>query len=188
MKIIQPSVKLLHATPQNLIPHVARASYQSYAKQSEDTDAQLLAHLRKNEESPLEFAWAVLDITCSFAAHVHLLRHRFFSQSWRSQRYDETMQFVLPAGLSEAHTEVFAGDYASTETEFLLLRQDGLKKQDARYLTPQGVAVQGFMAGNARAWVSFLKLRTSKKAMPETRLIAQLIEAELKQVWPEVIL
>lgn len=188
MNIIQPSVKLLHATPQSLIPHVARASYQSYDKQNEDTDAQLLAHLRKNEESPLEFAWAVLDITCSYAAHVHLIRHRHHSFSWRSQRYDETMQFVLPAGLSEAHAEVLAWDYANTEAEFVFLRQDGAKKQDARYIIPQAVAVQGFMGGNARAWVSFLKLRTSKKAMPETRLIAQLIEAELKQVWPEVIL
>lgn len=190
MNIVKPSAKLLHATPQELIPYTSRACYQSFDKQDEASDARLLAHFVQNDESPLEFGWAVMDITCSYAAHVHLLRHRFFSFQWRSQRYDDTMEFVLPDGTEQAN--VYAPRWITEgidESERLYddLRRHGLKKQDARYVIPQAVAVQGFMAGTPRAWLHFLRLRTSKKAMPETRELAQQIQAELHTAWPEVV-
>lgn len=187
MKLIEPSAKLLHATPQNLIPLTSRACFQSFDKQDEASDARLLRHFVANDESPLEFAWACVDITCSYASHVHLLRHRFFSFQWRSQRYDETMQFILPPGATDAERDVLSGDFINSATEYGLLRAAGMKRQDARYLIPQGVAVQGFMAGSARAWLHFLRLRTSKKAMPETRLLAQAIQRELAVAWPDII-
>ena len=182
--IIQPVAKLVHATPQELIPLTSRACYASFDKQDEASDARLLKHFVNNDESPLEFAWAVMDITCSYATHVHLLRHRFFSFQWRSQRYDDTMEFILPDGLNH---EDGAEAYSIAEFVYDECRKQGAKKQDARYVVPQGVAVQGFMAGTARAWLHFLRLRTSKKAMPETRKVAQQIQDELHKVWPEVV-
>jgi len=194
VKLIEPSVKLIHHTPESLIAWTSRACYQSFEKQDEASDERLIRHFVANGESPLEFAWGVMDVTCSYAAHVHLLRHRFFAQQWRSQRYDEAMEFVVPGSLHEIPNGRLAGlgpsfpgeALSSAHHHYQWARENGAKKQDARYLIPQGVAVQGFMAGSARAWQSFFELRTSKKAMPETRQIALMMRAELGKVWPTV--
>lgn len=184
MNIIEPRVKLVISTPEQLIAHTSRACYQSFEKADEASDERLIKHFVQHGESPLEFAWAMFDVNCSYAAHVHLLRHRFFSFQWRSQRYDETFEWVLPPEHRLAGNYTRA--YANAEEGFAKARSDGDKRQDARYVVPQGIAVQGFMAGNARAWQSFLELRTSKKAMPETRQVAELMRAELSKVWPTI--
>lgn len=189
IELIEPVAKLIHATPQDLIPYTSRACYQSFDKQDEASDARLLSHFVKNDESPLEFAWAVMDITCSYATHVHLLRHRFFSFQWRSQRYDDTMDFIMPDAVKgdDVSLEYTFNHYSESSEFYYGLRANEFKKQDARYVVPQGVVVQGFMAGSARAWLHFLRLRTSKKVMPETRQLAEQVQAELHTVWPDVV-
>lgn len=186
--IIRPQVKLHHATPEDVIAWTSRACYQSFEGSERVTDDRMLRHFARNDESPLEFAWAIMDIKCSYAAHVHLLRHRFFSFQWRSQRYNEKMEFVVPDGLGDEVHDTFVSSYGEAASEYLLMRRDNFaKKQDARYLIPQGVVVQGFMAGNARAWLNFLDLRTSKKAMPETREIANQIADQLRPAWGTIL-
>lgn len=182
MKIITPSVRIQHFTPQELIATAARASYQSYENEKM-TDAALIQSFKKETESPLEFAWAMVSVTCSYAAHVHFLRHRHMSQSWLSQRYTEGLGFVEPAAL----VGELINPYADAERAYEVERLGKARKQDARYVLPQGTAIQGWMAGNARAWINLLKLRTSKAAMPEVRHVAGLIQDELAQVWPLLI-
>jgi thymidylate synthase (FAD) len=183
MKIITPSVSIQHYTPQGLIATAARASYQSYGNEKM-TDEALIRSFLKETESPLEFAWAMVSVTCSYAAHVHFLRHRHMSQSWLSQRYTEGLGFVEPATLTAGELPAV---YTCAEAEYGYLREDKARRQDARYVLPQGTAIQGWMAGNARAWINLLRLRTSKAAMPEVRHVAGLIQDELAQVWPLVI-
>lgn len=185
MKLIEPSVKLEQHTPQQLIATAARASYQSYGNQKM-TDEALIKSFLKDRESPLEFAWAMVSVTCSYAAHVHFLRHRHMSQSWLSQRYTEGLGFVVPP--NEAGRETWFGDvYEHGETAYDSARSSKMKKQDSRYMLPQGTAIQGWVAGNARAWLNLLSLRTSKAAMPEVRHVAKLMQAELCTVWPLLI-
>ena len=187
MKLIEPAVRLAYATPESLIPTAARASYQSYEGQDADSDTRLIRHFVRNDESPLEFSFAAFDVTCSYATHVHFLRHRHLSQSWLSARYTEQLGFVLPPAMTDEYSCVVAQDaYRDAAECYESLRQWKEKKQDARYVMPQGAAVQGWIAGNARAWLHTLNLRASKKAMPETRLIALTMREELSKVWPTV--
>ena len=186
MKLIDPAVRLAYATPESLIPTAARASYQSYEGQDADSDARLIRHFVRNDESPLEFSFAAFDVTCSYATHVHFLRHRHLSQSWLSARYTEQLGFVLPRDPAPERIAAAMTAYGLAEDAYADLRDIGAKKQDARYVMPQGAAVQGWIAGNARAWLHTLNLRASKKAMPETRLIALTMREELSKVWPTV--
>ncbi len=184
MKIVEPSATLLYSTPLSLITHAGRHSYQSHDKASEESDARLLAHFAKNDESPLEHSFAMFDVTCSYACHVHFLRHRHLSESWLSQRYTAGMGFVVPEAL-KANGYVY-DSYNFGEQDYERQRRGGAKKQDARYVLPQGVAVRGSISGNARAFLNMLALRTSKKAMPETQHVALLMRTELGKVWPEL--
>lgn len=188
MNLIEPAVKLQHFTPQELIATAARASYQSYDSHKM-TDEALIRSFLKDTESPLEFAWGMVSVTCSYAAHVHFLRHRHMSQSWLSQRYTGGLGFVLPLGLDAqaGDADEYSYAYSAGEDAYHEARGLGHKKQDARYVIPQGTAIQGWMSGNARAWLNLLKLRTSKAAMPEVRHIAKLIQAELHTAWPLVV-
>jgi len=188
MNIIRPSVTLLYATPAHLITHAGRHSYQSHDKASEQSDAQLTAHFVKQNESPLEHSFAMFDVTCSYAAHVHFIRHRVgFHQSWLSQRYTEGLGFIAPPGVTdEAHLQALTDAFSAATLAYDTLRETGLLKQAARYVMPQATAMRGSISGNARAWLNMLNLRTSKKAMPETRLVAQMMRDELGKVWPTV--
>jgi thymidylate synthase (FAD) len=183
MKIITPSVKLEHHTPQGLIATAARASYQSYDNRKL-TDERLIQHFVADMESPLEFAWAMVSVTCSYAAHVHFLRHRHGSFSFLSSRYTEGLGVILPPDLAEDERAGFLASFAEQERLYLGMRERGVRRQDARYAMPQSTAVQGWLAGNARFWLHMLALRTAKKAMPEVRTVAGMIQAELSAVWP----
>lgn len=208
VKIVQPKVEVVSVSApvkkywigddydqgsldsESVIGEASRASYQSEAD-SDRTDRLIKHFLRGNHtESPLEFAWAAVSITgISYAAHVHFLRHRVMSQSWLSQRYTEApdkVGFVLPASVGAVTKQEMSDAYDAAERIFSEQRRMGVKKQDARYVLPQGVAMQGYMAGNARAWVELLRLRRDKKAMPETRKVANLIAKELAQFWPTI--
>lgn len=171
---------------EELIGEASRASYQSDA--DSDRTERLIKHFLRQPvpESPLEFTWAMVSVTgISFAAHVHFARHRQLSQSWLSQRYTTGVGFGIPPTMSdEAQLATLYRFYEQAQQAYDQLRLDGAKKQDARYVMPQGLAMQGYMAGNARAWVQTLRLRRSKKAMPETRKVADLIAKELGKAWP----
>lgn len=193
MNILTPQATLLFASPLGLVVQAGRQSYQSHPKASEQSDLQLLRHFVKNDESPLEHSLATFDVTCSYGAHIHLVRHRHvnpdlvlaLSPTFLSQRYTEGLGFILPPEVTDPEAErVLLESYEQAEANFLWLRELGLKKQAARYATSQGVAMRGTISGNARAWLKLLELRTAKKAMPETRLIAGQIRDGLKEAWP----
>lgn len=182
--IMKTSVKLLHATPESLIVHAGRHSYQSFEKANELSDAQLLRHFANQKEGPLKFSFAMFDVECSYAAHAHYARHTFLVQNWLSQRYAGSVGVIVPEGLDEQQAAAYVEAMAASQRAYDLLRELGAKKQDARYVQGQGVVIRGSVAGNAMAFMDILKLRRAKKAMPESRRIADLIHAELTQAWP----
>lgn len=194
VEIIKPSVEVVYATPLSLVLHAGRHSYQSHDKATEQSDAQLLAHFLKNDESPLEQSFLMFDVVCSYAAHIHLARHRHLnvpppSVCFLSQRYTTGLGMILPPGIAE---DSFAGQdmieaFRRDVELYERLREAGIKKQDARYALPQAAAVRGTISGNLRAWNKVLDLRTSKKAMPETRSVAEMMREALQTVWPEVV-
>lgn len=60
----------------------------------------------------------------------------------------------------------------------------GVKKEDARYILPQGQETELWMTGNYQAWVDFIKLRTSKSAQKEIREVALEVQRQLQEVAP----
>lgn len=186
MKIITPSVTLLHATPAELITHAGRHSYQSHDKANEQTDAQLLAHFVTKKESPLKFSFAMFDVTCSYTAHVHFKTHVHIPSVWLSQRYTHARGVIVPEGLNDEQRAVYLEAVEAQQRAYDVLRELGAKRQDARYVQGQGGVVRGSVCGNALGLLNMLALRTSKKAMPETRQIAELMQDELSKVWPTI--
>ena len=62
----------------------------------------------------------------------------------------------------------------------------GMKKEDARYILPQGCTTSLRICGNFQMWHDLLGNRASKKAQWEVRAVAQEILHQLNQHAPRV--
>jgi thymidylate synthase (FAD) len=74
----------------------------------------------------------------------------------------------------------------ATNTLYEELVAKGVPKEDARAILPQNTMTSMYVAGNFQAWMDFLKLRVSKHAQREVRVIAISIWERLGFTFPLV--
>jgi thymidylate synthase (FAD) len=159
-------------TPEELLEHAGRVCYRS--ERLGEPARFLRARIREGHESIVEHASATFEISgISRACSHQLVRHRIASYSQESQRYVDMSnpEWVLPPAVEEnpeagAVWERFAGE---VQVAYRALRELGVRKEDARFVLPNGTATRIVVTMNFRELLHLFRLRISPEAQWEIR-------------------
>ena len=147
--------------------------------------------IKKNgHESVLEHAVAGFSIVTDRGVTHEIVRHRLASYSQESTRYcnygkegfGSEITVIEPPNLTPGENGSRAewmAAMATTETIYLQILKDGCSPQIARSVLPNSLKTEIGMTANFREWRHFLRLRTSPKAHPQMRQIAEMIRSQL---------
>jgi thymidylate synthase (FAD) len=173
-------VEILFITP-DPEAHIGEQAAECYdSKTDREACIKRAAHcVDSGHLATLRFAYATVRITgisriCSHQivriAHAGILQ--------RSQRYvkETSVEYVDPPALAEIHPHL-RGKWRmiQNDAEALYLKlvdEKHMKKEDARYILPQGCTTSLRMTGNFQMWVDLLGNRTAKHAQWEVRDVA----------------
>jgi len=127
----------------------------------------------------------------SFVAHGYsrifshqLVRHTWLNFSQRSHRYTKVDDVVIPPSVGRsARTSRVARDACDRVLSvYRVLVEAHVPKEDARFVTPAGVATTIMASGPRFVWEDFVAKRKHPKAQWEIREFAQVVEEVLKEV------
>lgn len=180
---VQQSVELLEHTPepQWTVYKAARMCYAddplSLEEASEEERDNLLSVLvRRKHLSPFEHASFTFRVTgISRACSHQLVRHRIASYSQRSQRYvsEADLHYVMPPDAVRAgKAGVFEGFMEDVEGKYRRLLEQGVSKQDARFVLPNACATSVVFTMNTRSLLNFFAERLCRRAQWEIRKMA----------------
>jgi thymidylate synthase (FAD) len=189
MKIVQPAVEFIAATPNigQVIELGARNCYKSEDKIGEGTDEKLFNQIVKqlHHESVVEHGSITVRITTDRAMLAQITRHRHFSFSVESQRYvnyskekfGSAVQFIKPLDITEGTPAyvVWADACRFAEASYFNLIEKKVKPETARYVLPNSTKTEIVMTGNVRSWRHFMSLRKAGHAQPDVQYLTQLI-------------
>jgi len=133
----------------------------------------------KGHLATLRFAHATFIISgISRICSHQMVRSKHLDFLQRSQRYcDESeTSFVFPGTTMDTR---ISSAYQSAMARYQELRADGVSKEDARFVLPEGTQTELIVTGNLQAWLDFVKLRADTHAQREIRTVAVLINNEL---------
>lgn len=147
--------------------------------------------LESGHESVMEHSSASFFIKASRVLTHELVRHRLASYSQRSQRYVEETEprFVTPREIKELGPDaekVYLDGMKNAWASYLELLKRGAKREIARYVLPGGCDTQIVVTMNFRELRHFIKLRTSKRSLPEIRAVAGEILRIMKEQAPSI--
>lgn len=141
----------------------------------------------------MRFAYATFNVAgISRVCSHQLVRVAHAGILQRSQRYvkETNVKFVntpaleaLPAHLKYAWQKI----QAEAEDMYLhLIDNQLMRKEDARYILPQGCSTELNICMNFQGWRDFLKNRTDKHAQWEIRAVALEIQSHLNFIAPRL--
>jgi thymidylate synthase (FAD) len=184
-------VKLLAVTPdaEKLIEKAGRLCWDTQDKTGTVPD-RIQKWIDVGHESMVEHACATFYIRASRVLTHELVRHRLASYSQRSQRYvkETEPRYVEPPEIrdnSPARKE-FEDTMAAAWRAYGDLLAKGIKAEIARYVLPNACETQIICTWNFREIRHIIKLRTSKRALPEFRAVAEEIRRIAKEIAPQV--
>jgi thymidylate synthase (FAD) len=232
MKIVKPSVTLIHHTPdpERVIERMGRICYQSQHKvavcqtckggpyqwlaqvngvkvelpptpmqcpdcNNTGTDissavAFIKMIIANGHESVIEHASAGFLIVTDRGVTHEIVRHRLASYSQESTRYCNYSQdrfggelcFITPPELGQRTSKIWEESVAGAAADYLTMIEERIPPQIARSVLPNSLKSEIGMTANFREWRHFLRLRTSPKAHPQMRQIAEMIRVELLKI------
>ncbi len=141
----------------------------------------------------MRFAYATFNVSgISRVCSHQIVRMAHAGILQRSQRYvkETRVEYVDPPALKDA-PEWFQAAWAKVQAdaEALYLHavdQKVMKKEDARYILPQGCETEMNLCLNFQSWQDFLKNRADKHAQWEVRLVAEEIQRQLAGIAPGI--
>jgi thymidylate synthase (FAD) len=184
-------VKLLAVTPEaeKLIETAGRLCWDTQDKTGAVPD-RIQKWLEVGHESMVEHASATFYIRASRVLTHELVRHRLASYSQRSQRYvkETEPRYIEPPPISEDHSahEHFRQAMTVSWQAYSDLLARGVKAEIARYVLPNACETQIICTWNFREIRHIIKLRASKRALPEFRAVAEEIRRLVKDIAPQV--
>lgn len=124
----------------------------------------------------------------SRACLAQLTRHRHFSFSVRSQRYcnESRSEPVFPASTDEDQDGIIADAYDYAWDAYDRLIENGVAKEDARMVLPNGASTELYISANARALIETSHLRLCSRAQQEIRNMFDLMKKEIATVAPDI--
>jgi thymidylate synthase (FAD) len=183
-------VTLVQSTP-NPEEHIGLLAGICYGKTGEQSPEQCIKRaehcVTKGHLSTLRFAHAtflVADISRICSHQFVRSKHLDFLQ--RSQRYcnEEETNVVIPESISKYDLVLEHMSDSIKIYENLIL--NGVKKEDARFILPQGTTTELLVVGNFQAWYDFIKLRSGKEVQWEIRAVAHEINRQLHGIAPNI--
>jgi thymidylate synthase (FAD) len=178
-----------NGTPEELIEHAGRVCYRS--ENHGHPAAFLRARLRDGHESIIEHASATFEVSgISRACSHQLVRHRLASYSQESQRYVDMSNpgIVMPSAIANNPTASDAWDslMADIQSAYRVLRNAGVRKEDARFVLPNAAATRIVVTMNFREYLHFFRLRITPEAQWEIRQMALLMLQKLIPYAPTI--
>ena len=191
MKIIEPSATLIDdINPAEVMAKLERCGRVSRLSESRGKPEDFIRNIiKRGHESVLEHVSLTFHIICDRAIMAELTRHRlaaFTVESTRYVKYDE-LTFIKQFDndvVGEAWTNDVAFQAEENYTDWLCA---GAKPEEARAVLPNCLKTELYMTCNLREWRHVLKLRTSRAAHPQMRLIAGQILATFKDKLPVIV-
>lgn len=198
MRIVDPSVELI--TPVDgkaILKHIelcGRVCYKSEDKITDDSAERFVRMLIKHgHESVLEHYNVTFRFVCDRGVSHELVRHRIQSVSQESTRYCNyghagEIAVIAPCRLSEGTVPYALWEQSCKQAEkaYMNLLASGVKPETARSVLPTSLKTEVICTMNLRELRHFLRLRTSKAAHPDMRLLATTLLAVLKAKIPVV--
>jgi len=184
-------VKLLAVTPdaEQLIEAAGRLCWDTQDKTGTVPD-RIQKWLDVGHESMIEHASATFYIRASRALTHELVRHRLASYSQRSQRYvkETEPRYIEPPPIrdNESAHRHFEEAMTACWQAYDDLLGSGIKAEIARYVLPNACETQIICTWNFREIRHIIKLRTSRRALPEFRVVAEEVRKVVKEVAPRV--
>lgn len=187
-------IELLFITPdaERLIESAGRTSYLSFNKQGKDSDKKFVRMLiKRGHLSVIEHAYATFRISGVSRALTHqLVRHRFSSITQQSQRYvnENNFNYIEPESVRnnpKAHS-IFVNLMEKIRDTYIKLKDQGIKKEDARFILPNATESQLVLTANLREWRHIIELRGDPAAQWEIRKMAIEILKIFKKYVPTI--
>lgn len=175
-------VKLLNITNDslNFIGDCAGICYDSKRDTVSNTK-RAVACKDKGHLATLRFAHATFHVSgISRVCSHQFVRSKHLDFLQRSQRYckEDTPKFVYPGtNMDTRISSAYQSAYAAYEE----LLAAGVRKEDARFVLPEGTQTELVVTGNLQAWLDFIHLRADKHAQWEIRTVAKEINNQLAQ-------
>ena len=184
-------VKLLAITPdaERLIERAGRLCWNTQDKTGTVPD-RIQSWIDVGHESMIEHACATFYIRASRVLTHELVRHRLASYSQRSQRYvkEKEPKYIEPPTIKDnksAHKQ-FEDAMITCWQHYNDLLTLGITPEIARYVLPNACETQIICTWNFREIRHIIKLRKSKRALPEFRAVAEEIHRIIYKKAPQV--
>lgn len=145
-------------------------------------------HYSVLEHLPLTFL--IKDV--SRVTEVQLVRHRIASYSIKSGRYTKAnntdLWYQIPKSImnNDSIMESYIKMNEYIYSFYNTMIEQGISKEDARYILPQGILTDIVVSMNARAFIEQCEKRLCKKAQWEIREMFTLMKECVKNVYPTV--
>lgn len=194
MKIIEPSATLVdEINPEEILKKIELCGRVSHKSKARDDSAEMFVHMliKRGHESVLEHASLTFHIICDRAIMAELTRHRIASftvESTRYVKYDD-IEVVTPFAINDDDLRYchWVGQMRAAENAYRTLINHGAKPEEARAVLPNCLKSELYMTANLRELRHIMKLRTSKAAHPQMRLIAGQILDVFKEKLPVIV-
>lgn len=145
-------------------------------------------HYSVLEHLPLTFL--IEDV--SRVTEVQLVRHRIASYSIRSGRYTKANNnkswYQIPKSIknNDSIVKLFTEMNENIYSFYTAMIEQGIPKEDARYILPQGLLTDIVVSMNARAFIEQCEKRLCKKAQWEIREMFTKMKECIKDIYPIV--
>lgn len=201
MKAILPAAYIESETTYEqllrLIEKAGRVCYKSEDKIEEGSAEKFIKGIiSRGHEAVLEHGTITVRVICDRGVSHEIVRHRLAAYCQESTRYcnysgekfGNEITCIIPAQLigHEEHEDFkkWAAMMSVSESDYMRLLSEGWTPQEARAVLPNSLKTEIFITYNIREWRHFFKLRCSKRAHPDMRVVANMLLDMFKHNYP----
>ena len=160
------------------------------SKASIKPDEYLSKIIKDGHLSIIEHNVYVFHVTgISRACSHQLVRKRIASFSQQSQRYVDADNFVYitPDKIKKSkHCEEYENLIKQSHVLYQKMVQEGIEREDARYILPNATSTQLIISMNAHALIDFFAARICKRSQMEIGELAEKMLEEVRKVAPTI--
>lgn len=206
MITVKPEIEILSANDYaemlNKIERIGRVCYKSEGRIAEGTAEKFIENIiKRGHESVIEHENISVSVICDRGVTHEIVRHRIASYSQESTRYcnytrekfenqisciDISTGFCydLDDETDRKKYDIWSKAMQDAEKAYFDMIELGATPEEARSVLPNSLKTEIMITMNLREWRHFFKLRTSKRAHPQMREVADMILKEFVERYP----
>ena len=199
MMIIEPSIEILSDVDvykiMKNIETCGRVCYKSENLINEESAKKFIKRIiASGHESVLEHEKLTIKFVCDRGVSHEIVRHRIASYSQESTRYCNYSQEKFGKELTlirpcfwkddEEKYRIWCDVMEKVECSYNELMSMGAKPEEGRSILPNSLKTEIVVTMNLRELRHFLRLRTSPKAHPQMREVANMLLRYVKETLP----